>query len=220
MKLYNSLVWALNAMELTACITGFLYFGKLRGTQWRLLPFYLLSIFLFEMLGRFLNATPSLLYLNPLLFNYVSFPMQFFFFFYIFFTDSFFERKKSLAFAFVVLYLVSVAVDFIYFRKKSMFFHSFSYSFGLILLLLLLIRYFYYLSISPKILFFAKDIMFWFALGLFIYYIGTMPLWSLRNVLVFNHKLIFLRYATIGLVLGGLMYLFFIIGIIKWKRNL
>jgi hypothetical protein len=219
MKLYNSLVWALNAMELLSCFVAFAYYNKLRGTKWRLLPFYLLAIFALEMLGRYLGAEKSLRYLNPILFNYVSFPMQFLFFFYIFYRNPFFVRQKKLITVFTILYLVSVVLDYFYFRKSKLFFHSFSYSSGLVLLLILLIRYFYCLSTSERILFFARDIMFWFALGLFIYYIGTMPFWALRNMLTLENKELFLRYASIGYVLDCFMYLFFIIGVVKWKQN-
>ncbi len=217
MKLYQILVWVLNATELLSCIVAFCYYGKLRGTKWRLLPFYLFAIFSFEMLGRYLGEEPSLRQYNPLLFNYVSFPIQFFFFFRVFFYDQYFTGVKKYVLSAATIYVLAVVADMVYFYDQLYFFHSFSYSVGNIMLLLLLMKYFYSLSTSRDILQFSYSMMFWFCLGVFIYYIGTLPLWALRNVLAFNHRNLFLQYACAGLVMASVMYLIFIIGIIRCR---
>jgi hypothetical protein len=219
MKLYLTLVWVLNAVELLSCIIGFVYYRKLQSTKWRLLPFYLLLIFVFEMLGRYLATNSSLIRYNPMLFNYVSFPTQFLFFFWIFYREPYFEKVKKIILSAAAIYLLAVVADALYFSEKKYFFHSFSYSIGNVFLLIMLIKYFYELSISEEILGFSYSLMFWFSLGVVVYYIGTLPLWSLRNLLAFKHPDIFFPYAIAGLFMSICMYCLFIVGIIKCKRK-
>lgn len=216
MKTYETMVWGLNVMELLSCVTAFAYYKKLQASKWRLFPFYLLAIVLLEVAGRFLAGSPELRRFNPYLFNYIGFPLQFLFFYWIFYKDASVQERKFIT-AGVMVYLVSVFADAVYFSGKTYFFHSFSYSTGNIILLVLLISYFYKLSTSDSILLFSRNIMFWVSLGVFIYYVGTLPLWSLRNVLAFQHPAIFLKYSYISFILDYLMYLFFIIGIIRCK---
>jgi hypothetical protein len=211
------MVWVLNAIELFTCIIAFVYYNKLRATRWRLLPFYLLAIIALELLGRYLGSTPELRKYNPLMFNYISFPLQFLFFYWIFYTDVYFAENKKHIWGCIILYLLALVADAVYFTNKSYFFHSFSYSIGNIILLLLLMKYFYKLSTSDDILKFSENIMFWFCLGVLIYYVGTLPLWALRNVLVFQHPGIFLKYSYTSQVLDYLMYSLFTIGIIRCK---
>jgi hypothetical protein len=219
MKYYSLFVWGLNAVELISCVLAFLFYIQRKPAKWRLFPFYLLAVFLFEMTGRYLAAEPSLLYLNPLLFNFISFPAQFLFFFYLYSRDDFFRNNGIQLRVFILVYLVAVVTDAFFFRNKVYFFHSFSYSIGTILLLVVLIQYFYRLSTSDKILYFSRDSMFWFSLGLFIYYIGTMPYWAIRNVLVYQHRTLFINYSIVVLLLDILMYCLFIVSVIKWKRK-
>jgi hypothetical protein len=136
MKGYITMVWVLNVMELLSCITGFIYFRKLKATSWRLLPFYLLAIICFEMVGRYLANSPGLIRYNPILFNYISYPMQFLFFFYLFYIHSYFIKKEQLVIAGVVIYVISIIADIFIFSKRVYFFHSFSYCTGALVYLI------------------------------------------------------------------------------------
>ena len=83
MRSYNILVWGLNAMELISAVFAFSMYQQHRSAKWRLFPFYLLLIFLFEMAGRVLASESEWMHLNALLFNYLCFPVQFLFFFFM-----------------------------------------------------------------------------------------------------------------------------------------
>ncbi len=213
MGTYNYMVWVLNALEIIACITGFLYLKKLQKADWKLLPYYLLTIVTFEFLGRYLSSVGELYKYNPIMFNYISYPMQFLFFFYLFYRHQYFARKKQLIVAGIIIYLISIVADVFVFSKRIYFFHSFSYCTGVLLLLILLLIYFLDFIKGKEILNFSTDLMFWFCVGLLVYYIGTLPFFALRNNLAYNHKDIFFKYAYAGLVLDYCMYLLFIIGI-------
>lgn len=219
MRAFTLLVWGLNAIELISALVAMVMFHRYRPAKWRLFPFYLLAIFLFEMTGRILAAEQDWIHLNALMFNYICFPMQFLFFFYMYGNDQYFRNSKFQVKLFAGIYLFAVLADAVFFRDKMYFFHSFSYSIGTILLLILLVQYFYRLSISERILSFASDSMFWFSLGLFIYYVGTMPYWAVRNMLVYQHRDLFFNYSLVVLVLDILMYFLFIVTTLKWKRN-
>ena len=216
MEALRYMVWVLNILEIAACITGFIYFKKLKNTYWRWLPFYLLFIICVEFTGRYFADTNQLMN-NILLYKYIGFPVQFLFFYFIFFQHEYFSNKKRLILVGAGIYLASIVVEIIFFSDKYYWFHSFSYSIGNIILLILVLIFFLAFIQSKEILNFSKTLMFWFCLGLFIYYLGSFPYWGLRNVLAVKYRNIFETYTLISLALGYCMYLLFITGIVRCK---
>jgi hypothetical protein len=59
--------------------------------------------------------------------------------------------------------------------------------------------------------------MFWTALGLIIFYLGTFPLYALRNTLVKHYLSVFTGYYYVSFVLNYCMYILFSIGFICHK---
>ena len=216
MKAITNMVWILNFLEIIACITGFIYYRKLKTSYWRWLPFYLLFIVCLEFTGRYFANTAQLTN-NMLLFKYIGFPGQFLFFYFIFYQHEYFKDKKSMIVVGAVTYLASIVIEKILLSDRYYWFHSFSYSIGNIILLVFLLIFFLRFIQSKEILSFSENMMFWFCLGLFIYYLGSFPFWGLRNVLAIRYRSVFETYNLVNLALDYCMYLLFTIGIIRCK---
>jgi hypothetical protein len=218
MKVISNMVWVLNILEILACLVSLIYFSKLKSTYWRWLPFYLLFIVMMEFIGRYFAAT-SQYQANTLLFRYIGFPVFFLFYFYIFYKHEYFFDKRRWINVGILLYLVSVVIEIFLKHENSYWFSSLSYCIANLLLVIYLLIYFLQLARSNDILNFSKSLMFWFCLALFVYYLGTLPFWGLRNVLVLKYKNIFEVYTYVMLILNYGMYSLFIIGIIRCKQK-
>lgn len=216
MNAISNMVWVLNFLEIAACITGFISFKKLKNTYWKWLPFYLFFIVCLEFTGRYFASTEQYA-ANLLLFKYIGFPAQFFFFYFMFYKHRYYTNKSGLVVAGGIIYLTSIIIETIFLEKKYYWFHSFSYSVGNVILLVLLLTYFFTLIKGKDILYFSNSLMFWFSLGLLVYYLGTLPYWALRNMLIMKYRSVFESYSYVMLVLNYCMYLLFITGIIKCR---
>lgn len=218
MEAITNMIWVLNFIEIAACITGFVYFKKLRGFYWKWLPFYLLFIVLVEFTGRYLSAMNLISY-NILMYKFIGMPLQFLFFYFIFYKHEYFKHTRKWIVIGAAIYLASIFFESIFLTTKSYWFNSFSYSTGNIILLILLIVFFLKFIQTDAILNFTKNLMFWFCLGLLIYYLGSLPFWALRNVLVEKYRTVFENYYMVSLILSYCMYLSFITGIILCKKK-
>lgn len=218
MKTISSMIWILNFIEIAACITGFVYFKKLRGFYWKWLPFYLLLIVLVEFTGRYLSYMNMISY-NIAMYKFFGMPVQFLFFYFIFYKHEYFNDKRKWIWAGAIIYVASIVFETAFLTNKYYWFYSFSYSIGNIILLILLVSFFLKFMQSEAILNFTKNLMFWFCLGLLIYYLGSFPFWGLRNVLVQKYRNLFENYYLVSLILSYCMYLSFITGIILCKKK-
>ncbi len=217
MKMYEISKLLLNFFEAAACIFAFAYWGKLRLTIWKWFPFYLLFIVLLGLAGRYLASEPALAEYNPMLYNYLGFPVQFLFLYSIFLQHKYFSHRKTVVVVAAIVYLASMLINWLFIDKSNLYFTSFAYTMGCMLLLILCINYFFSLTKSAELLYFSRDTMFWFCSGLLIHYIGTLPYFSLHNALAMNYKNILETYLAIWPFLGCTMYIFFIIGI-RWGK--
>lgn len=216
MQALIGMIWLLNALEILACVFAFAYWRKLKNSQWKWLPFYLLAVVVIEFTGRLL-ANNNQFSANINMYKFIGFPVQFLFFFFMFYQYRYFQKKRYWILTAIVVYIFSIVFETFFISNQSYWFNSFSYSVGNLLLLYFLLFYFFRFVQSREILYYKYDIMFWFCLGLLIYYVGTLPYWALRNLLVSRYRSIFEIYSYIWLMLDYLMYLIFINGIVKCR---
>lgn len=216
MKAISDMSWALSALEIIACLVSFIYYNKLRPTYWRWLPFYLLFIVCLESVSRYLSNTQHYS-LQLSMYKYIGFPVQFLYFYFVFYKDSYFEKSRKWVLAGTVIYLAAVIMEAVFLSSKYYWFHSFSYSVGNIALLVMLLAFFLRFVQEKELLDFSQNLMFWFCLGLLLYYLGTFPFWALRNVLIMKYRSIFETYLYAFFILNYCMYLLFTIGIIRCK---
>ena len=206
----------LRICELIACITGFIYWRKIRMSYLKWFPVFLLFIVLSECIGTFFTP-PVYKLTNFVYFNYFEIPVEFLFFFWLFYNAIAFKKNKNLPLICAGLYLLSWLTDLVFFGMRE--FSSFSYTFGNLLLLVVILRYFIFLVTSNHILTFWNDMLFWICTGLLIYYLGTFPYYGLRKTFSTYYKNLYFTYSYIMYILNSLMYVMFTFSFIWGKPN-
>ncbi|HRI25979.1 MAG TPA: hypothetical protein PLZ45_14975 [Ferruginibacter sp.] len=222
----NPLITVLDIFEGIACITGFVYWKRVRNSYWRWFPFYLAAIVINEVTGVYLLHVKRNLSLNTALYSYWGIPLQFFFFFWLFhryFKEAGIKTKwPPLAAAiYGICWLSDIFSwpDLYYLSQVKLYFDSFSYTIGNIGLLVLLLIFFLRFSKSDEVLHYRSSRMFWVCLGLLIFYVGSMPFYGIRTTLYYQYPDIFYPYWNIQFIMGCLMYLFFSISFIWGKAK-
>jgi hypothetical protein len=217
MRTIDVLKILLNTAEILACITGFVYWRKLRSSYWKYFPLYLGIIVVCEMAGKYLNYTGH----NSLkvgLYNFFVIPLEIFFFVSIFYKE--FEKLsvRWLPIAAACIYFVCWLADmFIISKYPNWWFHSFSYTVGILLMLVLILTFLYILATGNDILFIKSNIMFWVCLGLFVFYFCSLPFFGVGNYLFAHYKNIYIGYAHATYILNFIMYSLFTIAFIWGK---
>ncbi|WP_341840303.1 hypothetical protein [Chitinophaga caseinilytica] len=210
--------WAHNAFELMACVTGFVYWRKLRGTYWQWFPVYLALILAMELGGKYLRDVLGHVDWNFILFRYVCIPLQFLFYCWLF--RQYFKGTpvRGLPLLAAAVYVLSFGADVALVQPGRFWFFSFSYTVGNLVLLVLIFTYFIRLVRDEEALQFKTSLMFWVCFGLLLFYLGTMPFYGLHNTLRMKYPAIFMVYWYIQITLSALMYSSFTLGFI-WSRQ-
>lgn len=204
--------------ELSAALTGFLHWNKLKKTYWKWFPFYLLFIVLSEGIG-FILSTLKMKHANLTYFNYFVIPVEFLFFFWLFQQAFKNLRITRIAFMCILIYICSVVIDYLFLHNSDAMFLASSYTIGNLLLLVLVFDFFYQLVTTDAILHFKENMLFWVSTGLLLFYLGSFPFYGLRNILGVNYKELYRNYGYIVYVLNILMYLMFTFSFIWGKPN-
>jgi hypothetical protein len=205
-------------MEALACISGFLYWKKIKASYWKWFPVYLLFVVLSEFAGHYFRFH-GMVQANKDFFDYFEIPVEFFFFFWVFYNSFENPKNKRLPIVCAGIYLVCWLTDVLYFSNHVYWFYSFSYTIGNLLLLILILRYFIQLVTSDAILTFKNNMLFWVGTGLLLYYLGTFPYYGLRNTMVNGYHDLFQKYSYIMFILNCLMYLSFSFSFIWGRPN-
>lgn len=202
---------AIFGFELLAAIIGLINWQRVKNNYWKWFPFYLLLLPILETLTYW---TPKAMinYIN----TFIIIPIEFLFFCWLFYKNS---QQKKIVILGSCIYIVSFIAEMLLAEKmKSRYFFSFSYSIGNLILLIFILRYFYYLIFTERILFFYRERMFWVALGLLVFYLGTFPYFGLYNLLVTKHFKLLISYTWVEIFLDYTMYLLFAASFI-WGRE-
>jgi hypothetical protein len=207
----------LNIFEALACITGFLYWKKIRNSYWYLFPVYLAIIVLTELTGEYLLHVKKDLDVNIALYRYFGVPVQFFFFYWLFYQYFKSTKRNKWPLYSAAIYLASWLTDLVYLSSFKLYFDSFSYAVGCILLLVLLLIYFTRFIKSDELLHYKSSMMFWVCMGIFIFYIGSLPFWGLRTTLYRQYPDFFYTYWYTQYGLNYLMYILFSVSFIWGK---
>jgi len=204
----------LYAFELTSCLVGFFYWGKIKNTFWKYFPIYLLAIFVTELSGLYFLLFAKKLFANIDVYRYWGLPIQFFFFFWLYY--QYFKKSMLyyLPFLCTVLYVVSWIVEEIWLREDKLWFGQLSYSVGCIMLLVLLLIFSTRLIKSQELIDYKKNMMLWTSLGILLFYIGTAPFWVVRSTLLEKDLDLFYTFNNIQGILCCSMYSLFTIAFI------
>jgi hypothetical protein len=201
-------------------VIAFIFYKKWKNTIWKLFPFYLLLIFSGEFIGDYLMTHKSVSITNQQFYTLVMNPLQ-----YLFIMSMFYKYQKAgrgkavLPLACVWVYAFCFLTDIFYLQKGQYAWGSFADACGDMLLLILILRHFYLFIFSDNIVLYKTDIMFWFCTGVLLFYVGSLPLDALRNVLASKYYSVFETYWFISITMSCIMYLLFSIGIIWGKQK-
>jgi hypothetical protein len=200
--------------ELLAGLTGLIYWKKLSGSYWQYFPIYLLSIACLETIN-YLIPIP----LRGPLAIYFIIPFEFLFMYWLFYKTL--PNQSKLITTGVLIYVFAFVLELVLDSHpigKDVFL-SFSYTIGNIILLVFILNYFYGLVNSDRILAFYHEQMFWAALGLLLFYLGTLPYFGMYNYMRYNYMSLLINYTWIVIFLNYIMYLLFTVSFIWRKTN-
>lgn len=201
-------------IEYFASLTAVLYYKKLKNSYWKWFVIYLVIIFFNENFGDFicklLNISRNSFY------NYYGIPIQFIFFFWLYALKSF--QSIYLFLTTLFIYLISLLLNQYLIENFSVF-QSFSYLAGTILLFLLIAIEFIKQLRSSDIISFKENKMFYINLGVFLFYIGSSPFYSLYPLLKTENVNVWRFYLNLSLIFNCLMYSLFISSFIWGKQK-
>lgn len=213
-SIYEWIRYGLNLFELMACVTGFIYWKKIRDTYWRWFPIYLLVIVCVEIMGALTEGD-----FNMNLYSYFGIPIQFLFFFWLF--NRYFKPLPPVVWTIIAttVYIIALLTELVFLRNETLFFSSLSYTVGNVMLAILVLIFFSRFISSEKILGFKSDMMFWVSLGLLIFYLGSLPFYGLYNTIRDDKKYpgLLNTYWSVQMIFNYLMYTFFTIAFIWGK---
>lgn len=199
--------------EAIAALTAVVYYRKVKDSLYRFFAIYLIVILGCETLGMFIpyTAVPKHLF-----FNYFVIPLEFIFFFWLYGYLSL--KNKKLFYGFAAIYVLSFIPNELYFLKNKYIF-SFNYTFGCLLLMILVILEYYKQINSENILNFTKNRMFYINIGVTLFYIGTLPLWTFYLQLYWEHRYFWDLYINYFRISAIIMYFLFASSFIWGKQN-
>lgn len=204
----------LNICEFIALFFGVLKFNSLKNSYWKWFVFYLLYIFIYEILCRIylLNFEKEIRFFLSI----IQIPLEFLFFFWLIGYQSL-DRKK-LFWIVVALYLVSFGIENYSVDEDHYSFKSLSQSFGTLLLLILAGLEFVKQIKSDDILSFPSNKMFYINVGVILFYIGNMPFFGLYD-LILDYPEIWNGYYKYFMISNCTMYLLFAASFIWGKAK-
>ncbi|MEO6455863.1 MAG: hypothetical protein ABIN97_17410 [Ginsengibacter sp.] len=211
------LITILNILEFSACITGFLYWKKIRHSYWRWFPVYLGIIVVTELVAEYFLYAKNDLTVNINIYRFFGVPFEFLFLFWLFYQYLNNTSKNKWPVFSAAIYLICLLIDLLYVGKMKLLFDSFSYTIGNILLLVLLLMFFLKFIKSDDILEYKSSMMFWVCLGLLIFYLGSLPFYGIRTTLYKEYRDFFFVYWYIQYGLNYLMYILFALSFIWGK---
>lgn len=209
MDIYTGLRISLYACEIVAAVAGFLNYRKISNSYWKFFPVYLLIIAAVEIITESSFNINADYEFNIGIHDFFAIPLQFFFFSWLFYQNFKNGKFNKWPVAGGILYFVAWITDILFFRGRTLWFLSFSYTVGNIILLIQIILFFIRLVSGDMILRYSSMMMFWVCLGLFLFYLGSFPLYGMYNTLAAKLPALFNNYWKITMVLDCLMYLLF-----------
>jgi hypothetical protein len=203
--------------EVTACLTGFANWKKLRHSYWKYFPVYLAMIVSVELAGQYLISR-GLLVANFTLYNYFGIPLEILFFIWLLRMEFAQTSLRKLPLVAGGIYLACWVADMLITPKGPyIWIGSFSYTVGIVVLLVLIMASLYKFATSNEIVFIKTNMMFWVCMGLFVFYAFSLPFYGMGNYLYHHHKSVYRVYFYAIYYLNYIMYALFTIAFIWGK---
>lgn len=209
---------SVRGIEILALVVGLFYTSSSSPKNVRSFVVFIGGIVIIELVGWYLYEY-KLYQQNVWFYKYFGFPFQYIFLFTFFCKILFPTKWYKWVIVLVSIYIISLIVENNLLNRSGYAWMSISFTIANVLLLVLVITYIYQLAISDQIIEFKTNPIFWFSVGIFIYYLGGFPFYGMFNYLYYNFPKLHLIYYEIVMGLSCLMYVFFIIGFLWQRRN-
>ena len=203
------------AAEALAAIAGCLTWNKWKHNYFKWFTIYLVLIFIFELsthLLVFFKMTADVSLVNQIVVSIEILFINWFFY------KTLIGSKKKIIVVGATAYITALVLEKTLMDAAGYYFESLSYTMGNLFILVYLILFFIEFVNSEKILAFKKQTIFWIALGMLVFYLGTFPFFGLYNELMKNMD-IFMPIAWTATGLNYCMYILFTIGLIWGKPD-
>jgi hypothetical protein len=165
--------------ELGAFIVSALTCRYLKGTAFRLFPFFLFFIVVVELTGVYTGQV--LHYKNSWIYN-ISTTLEYIFYAYIFSLTLRDPAFKKLALRFMAVYPVLVLLNLLFIQGFTQF-HSYTIVLGNIFMIVFCCLFFYELLLDPLEGELSKVPMFWISTGILFFHLGDLSFDILFNLL-------------------------------------
>jgi len=165
--------------ELGALITSLLTYRALKGTAFRLFPFFLLFIVVVELAGDY---TGRVLHYNNAWFYNFSTTLEFIFYTHIFSRTLRNPVYKKMTLGFMVCFPLLVLLNMAFIQGFTEF-HSYTNALGSISMIIFCCFFFYELLLNPLEGELHKVPMFWISTGILFFYLGDLSFDLLYNLL-------------------------------------
>ncbi|HEX9513530.1 MAG TPA: hypothetical protein VF939_23730 [Puia sp.] len=164
--------------ELGAFIVSTMVYPGLKGTSFRLFPFFLFFIVLVEFTGRYLKIA---FHQNTWFYN-ITTTVEFVFYAYIFELELQDPALKKTASRFMIIYPLLVLLNLLFVQGFRQF-HSYTMVIGTIFMIIFCGLYFYELLLNPLEGQLRRDPMFWISTGILFFNLGGLSYDILFNLL-------------------------------------
>lgn len=211
------LINILLVFEWIAFLVSLVFFKQLKKQNLVLITVWLFVIVFSEAIGK-LTAIRVLTFVGNVKWFNVMIPAQFLCLFLLFYRQTNYRYWQRIIILFsAVLAILTIVYILQPGRHK---FNVLNYTLGVIFLSAACLHYLYECMNSQSIIDIYTNSMFYLAIGILLYYLGTLPFYSMRNYLFYNYESIFYPYYYMGYVLNITMYGLTTFGIIWANRKL
>lgn len=191
---------------LIAVLTGFITFRKSHPLYLKLLPCFLLFIFLVEYFEQNQQQPGAN---NIFLYNLVS-TAEFVFYAYYFTQVILGEKVKNKIYYSMYGILIICLIN-IFLIQGINNFHTYSYALGCTLMVTLSIFYFYQLFKSSAHIDLLREPSFWITTGIIFFYVSSLSIFGMLNYISILPKIVRNSLQKIVLLINAFLYFLFII---------
>jgi len=166
--------------EMAAFLVSLLTYRSLKGTPFRLFPFFLLFIVSAELIGTYMTYIPRLRN-NSWFFN-ITTTLEYIFYAHIFSLTLRDPAFKTMARRFMAIYPLVVLLNLSFVQGFTEF-HSYTVVLGSLFMIILCCLFFYELLLNPLEGELRKVPMFWISTGILFFHLGDLSFDLLFNLL-------------------------------------
>jgi hypothetical protein len=210
------LINTLLVFEWIAFLASLVFFKQLKKQNLVLIPVLLFVIVFSEAVGKLITIHALTIVSSMEWFN-VMIPVQFLCLCLLFYKQSGYLYWRRIIILFSVVITIMAIIYML--QPGPQKFNVLNYTLGVIFLSAVCLHYLYECMNSQSIVDIYTNSLFYLAIGTLLFYLGTLPLHSMRNYLYYHYKSIFYPYNYLGYILNITMYGLITFGIIWANRK-